>query len=107
MREKLHRQFFKAHNLRAARIRARKRHRRFSREMSLLVEGKLGDAIAELSQAVALEGEEYAIYRLGLARAYLAANRLPEALAAAKQSAGPLDPVEPQLNSILTACVPF
>lgn len=66
--------------------------------MAFFVEGKLQDAIAELSQAVALEGYEYSIYRLGLARAYLAAKRLPEALAAAKQSRGPLDPVEPQLE---------
>jgi tetratricopeptide (TPR) repeat protein len=66
--------------------------------MAFLVEGKTDDAIAELSRAVTLEGGEYSIYRLGLARAYLAAKRLPEALAAAKQSAGPLDLVKPELE---------
>ena len=66
--------------------------------MAFFAEGKVEDAIAELSRAVALEGPEYLVYRLGLARAYLAAKRLPEALAAAKQSAGPLDPVEPKLE---------
>jgi tetratricopeptide (TPR) repeat protein/predicted Ser/Thr protein kinase len=66
--------------------------------MSFFIDGKLDDAISELSRAVALQGGEYCIYRLGLARAYLAAKRLPEALAAAKQSAGPLDPIEPALE---------
>lgn len=70
----------------------------YLRGMAFFVEGKLEDAIAELSRAVALQGPEYAIYRLGLARAYLAANRLPEALAAAGQSAAPLDPVDPKLE---------
>jgi tetratricopeptide (TPR) repeat protein len=63
-----------------------------------LIEGKSEDAIAELSRAVTLEGMEYSIYRLGLARAYLAAKRFPEALTAARQSAEALDPVEPQLE---------
>ncbi len=66
--------------------------------MALLAEGKADAAIAELSRAVSLDGQEFSIYRLGLARAYLAAKRLPEALAAARQSAGPLDPVEPKLE---------
>jgi tetratricopeptide (TPR) repeat protein/predicted Ser/Thr protein kinase len=66
--------------------------------MAFLAEGKLENAVAELSRAVAMEGTEYSIYRLGLARAYLAAKRLPEALAAAKQSAGPLDLVDPKLE---------
>jgi tetratricopeptide (TPR) repeat protein len=66
--------------------------------MSFFLDGKLEDAISELSRAVALEGGEYCVYRLGLARAYLAAKRLPEALAAAKQSEDPLDPLEPALE---------
>jgi tetratricopeptide (TPR) repeat protein len=70
----------------------------FLKGMAFFIEGKTEDAIAELSRAVVLEGPEYAIYRLGLARAYLAARRLPEALAAAKQSAAPLDLVEPRLE---------
>jgi tetratricopeptide (TPR) repeat protein len=72
--------------------------------MSFFIAGKLENAISELSRAVAMEGWEYCIYRLGLARAYLAAKRLPEALAAAKQSAEPLDSADPMIELV---CAPF
>ena len=70
----------------------------YLRGMAFLIEEKVDNAIAELSRAVTLEGPEYAIYRLGMARAYIKAKRYPEALTAAKQCAGPLDPVEPRLD---------
>ena len=57
-----------------------------------------GEAVEELSQAVTLSGYQYGIYRRALADAYLEAGRLPEALAAATQSAAPLDPVEARLD---------
>ena len=62
--------------------------------------GQTGAALAELSRAVALKGTECALYRLGLARAYLSAGRLPEALAAARAAAGrgPGDPAEIRLD---------
>jgi tetratricopeptide (TPR) repeat protein/predicted Ser/Thr protein kinase len=68
------------------------------RGRALLAEGKAEAAVEELSLAVTLSGYEYGIYRLSLADAYLAAGRLPEALAAATQSAAPLDPVEARLD---------
>ena len=64
--------------------------------MALINEGKADRAAADLERAVALSGYEYAIYRLGLASAYLAAGRLQEALAAAKQSAMLPEPSDPQ-----------
>jgi tetratricopeptide (TPR) repeat protein len=66
--------------------------------MALLSEGRPGEARDELSRAVALSGYEYGIYRLGLARAYLAGRQLPEGMAAARQAAAPLDPVDPRLD---------
>jgi tetratricopeptide (TPR) repeat protein len=66
--------------------------------MALLSETQPEEARAELERAVALSGYEYGIYRLGLARSYLAAGRLPEAMAAARQAAAPLDPVDPRLD---------
>jgi tetratricopeptide (TPR) repeat protein len=70
----------------------------YLRGRALLAEKKPEAAIEELSRAVTLSGYEYGIYRLALAEAYLAARRLPEALAAATQSGAPLDPVEPRLD---------
>ena len=63
--------------------------------MALLREGKVDRAVTDLERAVALSGYEYAIYRLGLASAYLAAGRLQEALAATKQSAMLPEPSDP------------
>ena len=65
---------------------------------ALLLEGRADAAIDELSKAVSLSGYEYAIYRRGLAEAYLAAGKLQEALSAARQAAEPLDPVDPRLD---------
>ena len=65
---------------------------------ALLAEGKPDAAIEELSRAVSLSGYEYRLYRLELAEAYLGAKKVPEALAAARQSAAPLDPVDPRLD---------
>jgi tetratricopeptide (TPR) repeat protein/TolB-like protein len=70
----------------------------FLRGRALLAEERPDPAIEELSRAVTLSGYEYGIYRLALADAYFAAGRLPEALAAATQSAAPLDPVDPRLE---------
>jgi tetratricopeptide (TPR) repeat protein len=66
--------------------------------MAWLADGQFPRAIDDLSRAVTLSGYEYAIYRLGLARAYLAAGKLPEALAAARQSLAPLNPADPRLD---------
>ncbi len=51
-----------------------------------------------LSWAVAAGGYEYSIYRLGLARAFLAAGRLPEAMAAARQASEQRDLFDPRLD---------
>jgi tetratricopeptide (TPR) repeat protein len=63
-----------------------------------MAEKKPDAAVEELSRAVTLSGYEYGIYRLALADAYFAAGKLPEALAAATQSAAPLDPVAARLD---------
>ncbi len=55
-------------------------------------------AIDELSRAVLSKGDECSLYRLGLARAYLAAGKLPEALAAARKVATDRDPADPRLD---------
>ncbi len=60
--------------------------------LAALQEGKLDEARRELSRAVSLSGYEYAIYRLGLARAHRASGALAEALANAKAGAGPARP---------------
>ncbi len=70
----------------------------FLRGSALLAEDNGVAALAELSRAVALSGYDYGVYRLGLARAYLAAGRLPEAMAAARQAAAPGDPGDPRLD---------
>ncbi len=66
--------------------------------MALLREGAFDEAIDRLSLAVASQGYEYAIYRLELAEAYLAAGRYPEAMAAARQTSEPSDPSDPRLD---------
>ncbi len=66
--------------------------------MALLAEGKPAQASDELTRTVTLAGYEYGIYRLGLAQAYLGGGKLTEALAAARQSAAPLDSAEPRLD---------
>ncbi|HEX7183408.1 MAG TPA: tetratricopeptide repeat protein [Thermoanaerobaculia bacterium] len=68
------------------------------RGMEDLAAGRPQEAIAEFSKAVSLEGEEYVSYRLWLARAYVAAGRLPEALAAAHEAARPTGQVKPRLD---------
>ncbi len=70
----------------------------FLRGAADLAEGDPAAAITELSRAVALSGYDYGVYRLELARAYLAAGRLPEAMAAARQAAAPGDPADPRLD---------
>jgi tetratricopeptide (TPR) repeat protein/TolB-like protein len=70
----------------------------FLRGSALLAGGDAAGAITELSRAVALSGYDYAVYRLELARAYLAAGRLPEAMAAARQAAAAGDPADPRLD---------
>ena len=66
--------------------------------MALLNESSPSGAIDELTGAVSLSGYEYSVYRLALARAYLAAGQMEEAMAAARQSAAPGDPSNPRLD---------
>jgi tetratricopeptide (TPR) repeat protein len=66
--------------------------------LAWLQEGQAERAMEELSRAVALSGYEYSIYRVGLARAYLQAGKLQEAMAAARQAAAPLDPAKPRVD---------
>jgi tetratricopeptide (TPR) repeat protein len=68
------------------------------RGSALLAEGDAAAALTELSRAVALTGYDYSVYRLTLARAYLAAGRLPEAMAAARQAAAAGEPADPRLD---------
>ncbi|HEX6900387.1 MAG TPA: protein kinase [Thermoanaerobaculia bacterium] len=68
------------------------------RGMRELRAGRTNAAIDELTRAAALKGYEYTIPKLWLARAYLAADRLPEALAAAQDAARHRDPSEPRLD---------
>lgn len=70
----------------------------FLRGSALLEQGEVEGAIEELTRAVILEGYEYAVYRLGLARSYLSAGRLQEAMATARQAATDRDPADPRLD---------
>jgi tetratricopeptide (TPR) repeat protein len=69
--------------------------------LALMAEGRAADAIAELNRSLSLSGYEYAIYRLGLARALLASDRHMEAMAAARQAADQIDYFEPRLDLAL------
>jgi tetratricopeptide (TPR) repeat protein/predicted Ser/Thr protein kinase len=73
----------------------------FIRGLADLGEGRNDQAVQEFTRCLSLSGYEYSIYRVALGRAYLAAGRLPEALAAARQAAAPLDPVDPRLDLAL------
>ena len=73
----------------------------FLRGLAELGEGRNDQAIQELTRCLSLSGYEYSIYRIALGKAYLAAGRLAEALAAARQAAAPLDPVNPRLDLAL------
>jgi len=75
--------------------RAEEKAAAYLRGMRRLAADEVPQAIAELGRAVTLNGYEYAVYRLGLARAYLKAGRLDEALAAAKK-AQDRDPAAPR-----------
>ncbi|MCB1058572.1 MAG: tetratricopeptide repeat protein, partial [Acidobacteria bacterium] len=70
----------------------------YLRGLAHLERGEAELAIDELILALSLEGHEYRLYRLDLARAYLAAGRLPEALAAAHQALDERDLLEPRLD---------
>jgi len=63
-----------------------------------LANGNAERAIEELTTAVTLEGYDYAVYRLTLARAYLAAGRHQEAMAAARQASRVDDFANPRLD---------
>ena len=63
-----------------------------------LAAGQPDRALDELSRAVDLPGEECHVYREALARADLAAGRLPESLAAARQAAEERDPGAPRFD---------
>jgi tetratricopeptide (TPR) repeat protein len=69
--------------------------------MALLAEGDTGRAVERLSLAVAAAGYEYSVYRVGLAQAFLAAGRLPEAMAAARQAVEGIDTADPRLDLLL------
>jgi tetratricopeptide (TPR) repeat protein len=64
----------------------------YLRGMALLQEGKQDEAATGLSRAVALQGYEYVVYRLGLAQTHLANADPTRALAAASQVRDQLDP---------------
>ncbi len=66
--------------------------------LAWLQEGQAERAIEDLSRSVALSGYEYSISRLALARAYLEAGKLDEAMAAARQAAAPEDPAKPRVD---------
>jgi len=66
--------------------------------MAALADGRAPEAVERLSWAVAAGGYEYSIYRVGLARAFLAAGRLPEAMAAARQASEQRDLFDPRLD---------
>lgn len=68
------------------------------RGLQALAEGRTTAAIEELELAVALDGYSYRIYRLDLAKAYLAADQLPQALAAGRQALEQQPLAEPRLD---------
>ena len=70
----------------------------YLRGLQLVGAGEADKAIAQFQRAVSLTGYEYGVYRLGLARAYLAAGKLAEALAAANQAAARSDAKENRLD---------
>ncbi len=70
----------------------------YLRGLRQLAEGRAESAVGELSRAVALEGYEYARYRLGLARAYLAAGKPRQAMAASRQESQERDLRKPRLD---------
>ncbi len=67
--------------------------------MALLAEGRSDEAIDRLSLAVASEGYEYAIYRLGLAEAYLAARTVPRGDGGRPPDVGVFRPGRPPAGS--------
>ena len=66
--------------------------------LASLQEGHAQQAQQEFSRAVALSGYEYAVYRLGLARAHIKASAHADALASAKQAETPGHPSDPRLD---------
>ncbi len=63
-----------------------------------LEEGEYDQAIDELLAAVTLEGYEYSVYRLSLARAYLAADELSQARIHAERAARQRDLTRPRMD---------
>ena len=68
------------------------------RGMRELEEGRPVAAVEEFARAVTLQGFEYTSSKLWLARAYLAAGRLPEALAAAHEAEQREKSADPRLD---------
>jgi len=66
--------------------------------MRELQEGRPQGAVNAFARAVNLRGTEYASYKLWLAKAYLAAGVLSQALAAAHEASQPSDPANPRLD---------
>lgn len=70
----------------------------FLRGSTLLEMGDNDRAIEELTRSVALSGYPYALYRVGLARAYLRTDRPMESMAAARQAFQSVDHSSPRLD---------
>ncbi len=66
--------------------------------MADLLSGEAAKSADVLAQAVALPGYQYSIYKLGLARALLAAGKRAEALALARAAAAERDPGDIRLD---------
>jgi len=66
--------------------------------MADLASGNAPKAAEALTRVLALQGYQYAIYKLGLARALLAEHRLPEALEMARAAAAERDPGDIRLD---------
>ncbi|MEE8585607.1 MAG: tetratricopeptide repeat protein [Acidobacteriota bacterium] len=81
-----------------ARKHTAKRAAHYLQGMADLAEQKAESAIELLTQAVNEPGSDYVIYRLGLARANLAAGRLEVALSEARRCAEPLNPSSSALH---------
>lgn len=70
----------------------------YLRGLVYLDRAEVESAIDEFDRAVSLDGFEYAVYRVGQARALLMAERNMEAMAAARQAADEIDYSDPRLD---------
>ena len=70
----------------------------YLRGLAALDQGRLDEAVEMLEDAVTQRGYQYRVYRVDLARSYLAAGRLPEALTAAQQAIREVELNPPRLD---------